>query len=921
MRGSAATLVAIVVTFSSLVTVPNIAPSGSHPSSAVHVPVLKVPESLPPVHLGDFRPPAPAVIGAAAPYLTEIYPNGTISNVSAPITVSGNVYTLTANFVGDILDDRNGSVLNGNGFTLNSTVYAPAAIESDLTSQVLVENFVINSPMEGVFFAATSGARVDNVTVVALTYSVDCEWTFECTVTNSSLIGIVAVFAAHNQGVTIQSNSVMLPAEAFYILFSSHVQITENTVLAQQGGSLGLVMTSAASVVIANDTWTNLTVGIQLDEVSDVALSGNRYPETPNPVWFFYVTNVTDTRSSATAGAYGILIENSAGVHLVSENLTGYSYSAIISEYSSDLSVRSSNVTGAQQAGIDIENSSGVLLASDDASQFNLSGFRVANSTNVRLEGDVANAAATGSTVLIRAGFFLWSDSNTTIQLSQARGNALSLADGRSQSLRIDASAFNTSGSYAVWLDLDAGISIEDNTIDGGPGYGIWSQFASGLIIVGNRIDARVGVYLNYGNDLTVQGNLFSGASGGAVEAQNSGNVSVEDNSDPAGTYRPGSEGFLFDQVVRGLLFNNSAPNSAFPIDVDFSSGILVSDNNASNALYGLYIEEDTSCVFVGNEVRNVTYAFGLSGGSWGVELYHNNFVGTGGWDIDTGSNSWVTWSAGYPMGGNYWSNHTAPDLLGGPRQVLSGPDGIVDTSFGINLTMSDPYPLAAPWVERSITFAETGLPAGTSWAVTLNGSTASSQGSQIGFLQLNGAFSPYDFSILPVPGFVANLSQGSGIQQGSDVTVRLAFQPFTYRFTLSESGLPAGTNWSATVGPTTRSGTGSTLIFDLPNGTYQIQLSNVSGFLAGQFNGSLTISASNASRTVLFISATTPTSPSSLFEPGGWVWIGVILVLLAVAAVGYVMWLRVRRQLPPSGGPDRPTCSSAGTACTRRRR
>jgi nitrous oxidase accessory protein NosD len=55
---------------------------------------------------------------------------------------------------------------------------------------------------------------------------------------------------------------------------------------------------------------------------------------------------------------------------------------------------------------------------------------------------------------------------------------------------------------------------------------------------------------------------------------------------------------------------------------------------------------------------------------------------------------SYNTWDAGYPSGGNYWSDYTGLDLYSGPYQNLTGSDGIGDSVYRIDADNIDRYPL-----------------------------------------------------------------------------------------------------------------------------------------------------------------------------------------------------------------------------------
>jgi len=86
--------------------------------------------------------------------------------------------------------------------------------------------------------------------------------------------------------------------------------------------------------------------------------------------------------------------------------------------------------------------------------------------------------------------------------------------------------------------------------------------------------------------------------------------------------------------------------------------------------------------------------------------FYHNNFINNNEWQVnDIGpffglDYSVNTWDAGYPSGGNYWSDYTGVDLYSGAYQNEPGSDGIGDTSYvttpyGNN---ADNYPFMGLW-------------------------------------------------------------------------------------------------------------------------------------------------------------------------------------------------------------------------------
>lgn len=138
-----------------------------------------------------------------------------------------------------------------------------------------------------------------------------------------------------------------------------------------------------------------------------------------------------------------------------------------------------------------------------------------------------------------------------------------------------------------------------------------------------------------------------------------------------------------------------------------------------------------------------------------------------------------------------------------------------------------------------AVYFHEVGLPTGTAWWVTLNGSRNTSTTSEIGFGVERGN---YSYSIGGAVGFHQSTLPSNGFLNlsSSNSTVRfeptLYYVPIPYVAVVSESGLPAGVNFSFTVDDITKNltttGTSDSLTFTgLPNGTYPYSLTSVPGW------------------------------------------------------------------------------------------
>ncbi len=153
----------------------------------------------------------------------------------------------------------------------------------------------------------------------------------------------------------------------------------------------------------------------------------------------------------------------------------------------------------------------------------------------------------------------------------------------------------------------------------------------------------------------------------------------------------------------------------------------------------------------------------------------------------------------------------------GGPTGLAIDPStGEVFTANGGSGTVSAIAPTGT--FTYPVVFAESGLPTGTNWSVTLNGSTNRSTLSTVNFLEPNGR---YPFSI-SAGGYLGTPDRGFITVNGSPAGLSITFRPLPYLVTFTEHGLPQGDSWSVLLPAfgSNRS-TNSSLTFQAPNGTW----------------------------------------------------------------------------------------------------
>jgi thermopsin len=230
-------------------------------------------------------------------------------------------------------------------------------------------------------------------------------------------------------------------------------------------------------------------------------------------------------------------------------------------------------------------------------------------------------------------------------------------------------------------------------------------------------------------------------------------------------------------------------------------------------------------------------------------------------------------------QGGNFWSNYgnalnpysllpyaniynytdLAPMLPPGYR--------LVNRSIGVG---GDDVPLTrASCVSPSIytvSFRETGLTAGTAWAVSVDGRQSNSTLPWVNVTLPNGT---YSYEIQAPFGYWADIANGSVTVAGANLTIATLFYTI-YTVTFTESGLPSGTNWSVTLEGQTRNSSDPQIVFsNESNGTLSYSVGPVAGYSTSIPVGMVTVDGRSVLQPIPF-AAVLPTTFEVLFVESG---------------------------------------------------
>lgn len=202
-----------------------------------------------------------------------------------------------------------------------------------------------------------------------------------------------------------------------------------------------------------------------------------------------------------------------------------------------------------------------------------------------------------------------------------------------------------------------------------------------------------------------------------------------------------------------------------------------------------------------------------------------------------------------------------------------------------------------------AVQFTESGLPTGAEWTINVSGEgpISSTLASQSISLE-NGS---YSFAVSRPDPTYALPAPGAFVVAGVALAESVSYSRVTFSALFTESGLPAGTNWTITVNGTTRAGTGTLQVDGLVNGSYLFNVGNVSGYDPSPSSGVIVVTGAAAAKSIVFAQPPAATSPSFFASsPGQLALVGIAVVIVA----SLLTFLTVRRRRAPPKAPEAVT-------------
>ncbi|MEF8874764.1 MAG: NosD domain-containing protein [Candidatus Thermoplasmatota archaeon] len=500
--------------------------------------------------------------------------------------------------------------------------------------------------------------------------------------------GVYALLSERN---TISGNVISNQFDGIYVSSSNNNRIINNTITHNEIN--GIRFWGADSNTIAdNDIISNGFRAIFIRESKYTVVENNTMEESgidflgpegghgdPGDVGYWntheiYTNNTVNDRpvyywkdedgGTVPTGAGQVILGNCQNVTVKNQNITGGSVGIVIG-YSRENTIVNNSIADVHH-GISIKNSESPSI----------------DQGNEIIDNKISNTSF--------AGIYFSVSSNQSL-----KNNTM----GRQGGIYFRQIYDQTEREHWTTHQIDT-----SNTVNGKPIY-YWSNEDEG------SVPSDAGQVILAGcEDVTVKNQNISGAVAGIIVGY-SDNVAVNDN-----TVWDTAYGIMCIETDDSAITTNHLSNNSNGIWIhDESKYNRLADNVAYNnsnrgIMLGSNSEKNTlvNNTMRGNEGTGISVLFA----DWNTiyhnkfidNKYHANFIGFSG-----GNNEW---NKPYPVGGNYWDDHTEPDEYSGPDQDEPGSDGIVDVSRDIpGSRRKDRYPWANPYFTSPINISDTEPP------------------------------------------------------------------------------------------------------------------------------------------------------------------------------------------------------------------
>ncbi|HML02076.1 MAG TPA: NosD domain-containing protein [Candidatus Bathyarchaeia archaeon] len=553
---------------------------------------------------------------ASAGETITINPNGSISSpVSANITTSNNVtYTFTGNNYLPIVVNRSNIVINGMGYTLQTSRRVPGfgAFSVSGINNVTIKNTTITNAYYGVILSSSSNDTLSNNNVATNDYDITLfdssgDLLSSNNVTAAGGLGDVGIDLITSDNNVLSANKVSRNFDGIDLWNSSGNTLSDNDVTANSDTGIWLDLSSGnvlSGNMIANNTYnfgvsgntlsdfmnhigtSNTVNGAQvyyLTNQSNMVINSEVYPKI-GYLALVNCNNFTVQGLTLTHNDNGLLLASTNSSRITDNNITANG-GGIMLDFNSDSNALTNNNITANAYGIYLYNSSGNVLSGNNVTANNY-GIWLESSYNNTLSKNTVKADTLGGITLLA------SSNNNTLSSNNVTAN------GDNGGIVFESSDRNTMSNNVVAAN-DIGIELaysSNNVLSGNmianDTYNNFGVYGVSLADFVNNVDTSNLVngkplyyFMNESNVVISPETSPEGA--GYVGLVNCKNVTVQGL-----TLTKNLQGLLLANTTDSRITDNNFTADYDGVDLYFSSGDVLSGNNVTaNTYYGINLE------------------------------------------------------------------------------------------------------------------------------------------------------------------------------------------------------------------------------------------------------------------------------------------------------------------------------------------
>ena len=430
--------------------------------------------------------------------------DGSIDPPTPLITTADNVtYTFTDNIYDEIVVERNNTVIDGNGYTLQGTgAYASKGINLSSRSNITSKNTNIKDFSYGILLSESSNISIIGNNITNNRWGGIGLWNSRYNsisrnhVTNNSGIGIqlTGLFGSSNNSIV----GNVLVNDGLYVWSSYRNVVVDNSVNGKP-----LVYLEGASDVWVEDAGQVILVNCNRVEVENLNLSN-----TYIGVQLWRTANTTISGNTITNNGYGISLEDSSNYNSVVGN----------------------NITNNREYGI--------RLTLGIHSNYNSIVGNYITNNNYGIESGAENSISGNTITNNSIGIFLDSSYYSTIAGNHITNNSYGIQLSSSSSNSVVGNNITANNNQGIRLDDSSNNSVSGNNIRANHYEGIWVVDSFSNSISGNDIvDNMNGIYFyftnNNVNNVFYHNNFINNTQ--QVHIENSGYANSWDDGYPFG--------------------------------------------------------------------------------------------------------------------------------------------------------------------------------------------------------------------------------------------------------------------------------------------------------------------------------------------------------------------------------------------------